>query len=361
MTFFNSSIFSGLHPNPSAKPGYPAPLRPGRTAPGATLQESLRGPIPSRTGRRIEEPIHRTPTPRAGICRRTHTCPEAGQGARQRCAESGRTRGPPLPGQRMVGRAHGGAGRSTGVCHSGGGRARRSIRATTRGSPRRASAPVLGVPCRFQRTVLTAWKVGASAAISAGSPGPGSVLMGRFFWPRCTAPGGPSAVIPEAIGQPVVGWRPCRPARQPSLPSCLRLLAGWAVVRPPFQPIAEGACPAGGSAETLPGKLSPWVPLGRASALNRRGCMASADEPGLQARIPALLSSHAPQVGAFRAPRRNSYPRRFTFLSSSPGLRAWGAGLMFSHPCRSVVRMPITSARMAWSFSKFASTIRLKT
>lgn len=118
MTFFNSSIFSGLHPNPSAKPGYPAPLRPGRTAPGATLQESLRGPIPSRTGRRIEEPIHCTPTPRAGICRRTHTCPEAGQGARQRCAESGRTRGPPLPGQRMVGRAHGGAGRSTGVCHS---------------------------------------------------------------------------------------------------------------------------------------------------------------------------------------------------------------------------------------------------
>ena len=215
MTFFISSIISGLSPDASAKPVYPASLRPGRTTPGATLQESPRGPVPSRTGGRMEGPIHRTPTPRTGLCRRARTCPEAGQGAMQRCAEGGRTCGPPLPGQRLVGRAHGGAGRSTGVCHSGGGRARRSIKAETRGSPRRASAPVLGVPCRFQRTVLTARKVGASAAISAGSPGPGSVLMGRFFRPRCTAPGGPSAVIPEAVGQPVVGWRRCRPARQP--------------------------------------------------------------------------------------------------------------------------------------------------
>ena len=308
----------------------------------------------------MEGHIHCTPMSRAGICRRAHTCPEAGQGAMQRCAGGGRTDGPPLPGQRLVGRAHGGAGRSTGVCRPGGDHAQRATGAATRRSPHGAPAPVPGVPCRFQRTVLTAQKVGLRLRFQPDSPGPGSVLMGRLFRPRCTDPGGPSAAIPEAVLQPVVGWRPCRPARQPGLPYRLRLLAGGAVVRPPFQPISEGARPAGDSA-SLPGIRSACVPLGRASVLNRRGRFASPDAPGPQPRVPALLSPHATQVGAFRALHGNPYPRRFTFLSSSPGPRACGASLMFSHPSRSVVRMPITSARMAWSFSKFASTIRLKT
>ena len=209
--------------------------------------------------------IHSTPMSRAGICRRARTCPEAGQGAMQRCAGGGRTDGPPLPGQRLVGRAHGGAGRSTGVCRPGGDHAQRATGAATRRSPHGAPAPVPGVPCRFQRTVLTAQKVGLRLRFQPDSPGPGSVLMGRLFRPRCTDPGGPSAAIPEAVLQPVVGWRPCRPARQPGLPYRLRLLAGGAVVRPPFQPISEGARPAGDSA-SLPGIRSAAPPCSTAAA-----------------------------------------------------------------------------------------------
>ncbi len=114
--------FSGRFLFPLLFPGFTRTLQRSRSIrrrsaldeprPGLPCKNPYGAPVRPEPGGRIEEPIHRTPTPRA------RTCPEAGQGARQRCAESGRTCGPPLPGQRLVGRAHGGAGRSTGVCHS---------------------------------------------------------------------------------------------------------------------------------------------------------------------------------------------------------------------------------------------------